>query len=224
MSFARNIRLVVLLHSLKSFLSSLNFSVHVLGLSEAAAASNSARVVGIARAAYLSKKKTVRRPPLTAKMVAALERLVCDAQASAIDRVCAGFFLICVFMRARYSDGLNMGCISVDRVPGAKLEGYLEAGVERSFTAERKTDSLSMVCPLRGITDLDWYDQWDQVRHASGVPSGPGIPLLPARAVSGWALYLRVGCEGFAVHWVLSPCLSGALARIPARPRPCPGA
>ena len=76
---------------LKSFLSSLNFSVHVLGLSEAADASNSARVVGIARAAYLTKKKTVRRPPLTAKMVAALERLVCDSQASAIDRVCAGF-------------------------------------------------------------------------------------------------------------------------------------
>ena len=177
---------------LKSFLSSLNFSVHVLGLSEAADASNSARVVGIARAAYLTKKKTVRRPPLTAKMVAALERLVCDSQASAIDRVCAGFFLICVFMRARYSDGLNMRCISVDRVPGTKLEGYLEAGVERSktsFTAERKTDTLPMVCPLRGITDLDWYDQWDQVRHASGVPSGPGIPLLPARAVSGWALY-----------------------------------
>ena len=205
---------------LKSFLSSLNFSVHVLGLSEAADASNSARVVGIARAAYLTKKKTVRRPPLTAKMVAALERLVCDPQASAIDRVCAGFFLICVFMRARYSDGLNMGCISVDRVPGTKLEGYLEAGVERSktsFTAERKTDTLPMVCPLRGVTDLDWYDQWDQVRHASGVLSGPGIPLLPASAVSGWALYPPKA--GQAAGW-----LQGILSSLgfePVSVRPC---
>ena len=93
---------------LHSFLTTLRFAHYILGLSNALECATSPRVAGVARLMYLSKRKKRQRPPLTAEMVVALEKLTCNAEAPALDRVIAGFFVLLVFSRGRFSDGLNM--------------------------------------------------------------------------------------------------------------------
>eukprot|EP00439_Symbiodinium_sp_Y106_P029348 s6767_g3.t1 len=193
---------------------------------------------------FLTKKKKRQRPALTAKMVAALEKLAADPDASSLDRVIAGFFVLLVYTRGRFSDGLNMQNLraevpdasSLDRViagffvllvytrgrfsdglnmqnlraevPASasanSLAGYVEADVSRTkaaYTLERKTMYLPIVAPRHGVTDHDRFSGFLEARQASCVPSGPGIPLLPARSSSsGWSTVPPTA--GVAASWL----------------------
>ena len=176
---------------LRSFLVSLSFCHHLLGLLGAQEAALSARVVGASRHAYLRKRKKVQKPPLTVAMVADLERFVAEPEGSLEDRVAAGFFLLCVYTRGRYSDCLNLQGLAID-TPDASarpLVGYIEGSVSRcktAYTVERKTQLLPMVAPPHGVTGLDWSTACLRVRREAKVPEGPGLPLLPAPSAGGW--------------------------------------
>ena len=153
---------------LRSFLVSLSFCHHLLGLLGAQEAALSARVVGASRHAYLRKRKKVQKPPLTVAMVADLERFVAEPEGSLEDRVAAGFFLLCVYTRGRYSDCLNLQGLAID-TPDASarpLVGYIEGSVSRcktAYTVERKTQLLPLVAPRHGVTGLDWSTAWLRV-------------------------------------------------------------
>ena len=175
---------------LRSLLVSLAFSWHILGLSGAEDAVTSKRVSGLAHEMFLNKRKTRPRDPLTVDMTKRLEDFVQDPRALARDRVAAGCFLLCLYMRARYSDMLVMENlladeIEFDGVPG----GYIEASVSRSktsYTTERKTRLLPMAAPRLGVGGTDWFKGWQRACIESGVPKGAGIPLLPAPSRRGW--------------------------------------
>ena len=179
---------------LHSFLTTLRFAHYILGLSNALECAARCRVAGVARLMYLSKKKKRQRPPLTVEMVVALETLTCNAEAPALDRVIAGFFVLLVFSRGRFSDGLHMQNLRSEIPASASadsLAGYVEADVARTkaaYTLERKTMFLPIVAPRNGLSGRDWFAGFAEARQASGVPTGPGLPLLPARTTSsGWA-------------------------------------
>ena len=192
---------------LHSFLTTLRFAHYVLGLLGALECASSSRVAGVARLMFLTKKKKRQRPALTAKMVAALEKLAADPDASSLDRVIAGFFVLLVYTRGRFSDGLNMQNLRTE-VPASasanSLAGYVEADVSRTkaaYTLERKTMYLPIVAPRHGVTDHDWFSGFLEARQASCVPSGPGIPLLPARSSSsGWSTVPPTA--GVAASWL----------------------
>ena len=192
---------------LHSFLTTLRFAHYVLGLLGALECASSSRVAGVARLMFLTKKKKRQRPALTAKMVAALEKLAADPDAPSLDRVIAGFFVLLVYTRGRFSDGLNMQNLRAE-VPASasanSLAGYVEADVSRTkaaYTLERKTMYLPIVAPRHGVTDYDWFSGFLEARQASCVPSGPGIPLLPARSSSsGWATVPPTA--GVAASWL----------------------
>ena len=191
---------------LHSFLTTLRFAHYVLGLLGALECASSSRVSGVARLMFLTKKKR-QRPALTAKMVAALEKLVADPEASSLDRVIAGFFVLLVYTRGRFSDGLNMQNLRAEIPASASadsLVGYVEADVSRTkaaYTLERKTMYLPIVAPRHGVTDHDWFSGFLEARQASGVPTGPGIPLLPSRASSsGWSTVPPTA--GVAASWL----------------------
>ena len=176
---------------LRSFLVSLSFCHHMLGLLGAHEAVKSLRVVGVTRRAYLRKKKKVQRPPLTVAMVDDLERFVCEQGGSVQDQIAAGFFLLCVFMRGRYSDCLNLQELVVDSpdLAARPLLGYVEGSVSRcktAYTVERKTQLLPMVAPRQGVSGLDWFSAWLELRKRARVPVGAGVPLLPAPNGEGW--------------------------------------
>ena len=100
---------------LRSFLVSITFSFYVLGLTGGESCFTSARLKGAVKHSYLKKRKREQRDPLTVEQVRKLELLACgDIPGGSSDRLAAWFFLICVYMRARYSDGLNMDGLFVD--------------------------------------------------------------------------------------------------------------
>ncbi|CAE7719294.1 unnamed protein product, partial [Symbiodinium necroappetens] len=120
------------------------------------------------------------------------------------DRIVAGFFLVCVYARARFSDALHMEDLKVDRGSGPRLQGYLETSVSRSktsYTVERKTEYLPMVVPLCGLTGKDWVSEWLTLRTDQEMPSGPGVPLLVMGSKrGGWT---RVPpTASFAAAWL----------------------
>lgn len=89
---------------LRSFLVSLRFTHYLLELSGAEAVIASQRIIGRARNAYLEKRRLLQKDPFTVEMVVAMEEFVCNTRQPARERFVIGCFLICTFMRARFSD------------------------------------------------------------------------------------------------------------------------
>ena len=175
---------------LRSFLVSLTFCNFVLGLTGSDDAIASQRVQGCARESYLMKRKLQQRPPLSVAQVKALEQYVSNMRGTPRDVYAAGCFLLCIYMRARFSDMQHMTDIVVDEVVSeGNVAGYIEAKVTRSksaYTTERKTMFLPMAAPLIGVGGKDWFKQWQQARMLSSVPRGEELPLLPQPAGNGW--------------------------------------
>ena len=175
---------------LRSFLVSLTFCNFILGLTGSDDAIASQRVQGCARESYLMKRKLQQRPPLSVAQVKALEQYVSSMMGTPRDVYAAGCFLLCIYMRARFSDMQHMTDIVVDEVVNeGNTGGYIEAKVTRSksaYTTERKTMFLPMAAPLIGVGGKDWFKQWQQARMLSSVPRGEELPLLPQPAGNGW--------------------------------------
>ena len=176
---------------LRSFVVALCFCGHVLGLIGACDCMNSRRICGLAKQTFLEKKRSNQKSPLTVRMVSALEYFTAGEENLARDRVAAGCFLLCIYLRARYSDMLALSGIRADEVHmDGIVEGYLEATASRSkssYTLERKTTLLPMAGPRRGVSRCDWFKHWQVACIQSGVKHGEGLPLLPAPCRGGWA-------------------------------------
>ena len=177
----------------KALMSALAFCKFVLGVENVSDVLSSGRFGGLARSMFLNKRKRRQKPPLTVDMVKALERLVISEREGDIDRLCAGFFLVCVFLRARYSDAQGLKNLAIDEPEGfaGRLTGYFQGEASRtktSFSLERKTALLPMVGPLFGLTAVPWFKTWLGLREDMGIPEGEDFPLLPSRGLEGgWA-------------------------------------
>ena len=89
---------------------------------------NSRRLCGLAKPNFLEKKRSNQKSPLTVRMVTALEYFTAGEENLARDRVAAGCFLLCIYLRARYCDMLALSGIRADEVHmDGIVEGYLEA-------------------------------------------------------------------------------------------------
>ena len=83
----------------RSFLLSVSFATHILGLIGGAAVCDSKRIDGAVKAHYGQRAKVRQRPPLTVTQVKVLEHVVKNESKSAYDRVMAGYFLMLVYGR-----------------------------------------------------------------------------------------------------------------------------
>ena len=140
--------------------------------------------------AYLKKRRTLQKDPLTVSMVEHLERIVMTDRYMDRDRVAAGCFLMCVFFRARFSDMMNLQDLILDElmVQGSP-QGYIEGRVGRTkaaYTTEMKTRYLPMVAPRFGVTGLDWFNAWREACIRSGKPRVNDVPMPPFLSRSGW--------------------------------------
>eukprot|EP00439_Symbiodinium_sp_Y106_P061024 s4799_g9.t1 len=101
--------------------------------------------------------------------VIVLERCVMDGTAADKDRVAAGFFLVCIYGRLRYSDALHINSVKLDvqRVQG-KVIGFLEATCKRTKTMmslETKTRLLPVAVPIQSVGDTAWVETWLELRE-----------------------------------------------------------
>ena len=120
---------------LQSCLVAMSFAMHVLGLCGVKAVLDSGRVRGVSAEHFKRKRALRQRDPLTVAQVIALEKCVMDADAADKDRMAAGFFLVCVYGRLRYSDAQHINSVKLDtqKVQG-KTVGFLEATCKRTKT------------------------------------------------------------------------------------------
>ena len=197
-----------------SFLRSVAFAHHVMGLHGEVSAILSGRTKGVSTQWFLKKKALNQRAPLSVAQLVKLEETVMDSKVNVEDRVAAGFFAFMVYSRSRYSDALSVSEISLDVVgEGSDAYGFVEASATRvktGTTLEKKTRFLPMAGTVRGVSGLPWALTWMQLREASKVPVGLGRPLLPAPLEKGgwstspltasaagqWMKALVAGCDG----------------------------
>ncbi|CAL1153951.1 unnamed protein product [Cladocopium goreaui] len=175
---------------LRSYLVAVRFSFHVLGVTGGESVLNSKRVEGCAREAFLKKRRTLQKDPLTVAMVEHLERVVMTDRYLDRDKVAAGCFLLCVYFRARFSDMMNLQDLILDEViVDGVAQGYIEGKVGRTksaYTTEMKTRYLPMVAPRYGVTGLDCFTSWREACVRSGKPRGESMPMLPYPTANGW--------------------------------------
>ena len=194
---------------LRSFLSSLGFALHVVGLIGAKRVLDSRRIKGLADKCYLQKKKTRSRLPLSVAELTTLEEIVLGYRGRGIpDRHAAGCFLFMVYARTRFSDMLNVG--RLDFEAGENEEGYIETQVARSktsFSVDRKVRLLPMTAAMHGVTAEPWGSAWKAVLEKTGIPITHGKPLLPGRTPDGWHT-LPLTAEA-ATSWLRSMLQSG---------------
>ena len=176
---------------LRSFISSLAFSYHVVGLSGAKCIVESVRVRGLATKCFLNKRKVLPRRPLFAYEILTLEEIVLGEQRKPLaDRHVAGCFLFMLYARARFSDMMNVTALSLDTVSvQEEVKGFIETQVGRSktsFTVERKTRYLPMSATVNGLAEKPWGVAWKEVIEKNAIEVGPNKPLLPARTRNGW--------------------------------------
>ena len=177
----------------RSFLMSVSFSTHLLGLLGGREVCTSKRIEGAVKVHFERRSKVRQRPPLTAEQVRTLEKVVKNLSKSVYDRVMAGYFLLLVYGRLRFSDGqrisgMRLELVHVDSVP----VGFLECAAERtktSLTLEKKVRHLPIAVPVQSLTQPSWLPIWDRLRAdqglmASGQPGG-NYPVMPSPAVGG---------------------------------------
>eukprot|EP00435_Cladocopium_sp_Y103_P033579 s3354_g8.t1 len=187
----------------RSFITSVAFAKHVLGLLHADEVLDSCRLKGFASLHYTKKRKLVQRPALTVEQISYLERTVMDGNRTLYDRVGAGFFLFMTFGRLRFSDAQSVTQLELEIPVGAK-SGYLEGSAERCKTntsLEKKTRLLPVVVPTRGFVHDEWIIEWMECRARGNLHAGPGVPLLPSPSVNGGWSRVPLSCEA-AGDWL----------------------
>ena len=200
----------------RSLLVSLSFAFHIFGLAGGDMAAKSGRIKGVSDSFYADRRKIVQRPPLTVAQIVALEATVHDPARTSYDRIAAGFFLLLVYGRLRYSDGLQLVDLQLDsREVDGKLTGFLEAQAERtktSVTLERKVRFLPVAIPLESMVEPSWVPTWLELRESAGLQGRSPHPMLPSPQLGGgWApMPLSVGAAG---DWLRSLLKIESVAR-----------
>ena len=216
--------------SFRSLLLSISFAFHILGLMGGEVVLKSGRIKGLSAAHFCNRRKVVQRPPLTVEQVQHLEQIVKDERRTAFDRIAAGYFLLLIFGRLRFSDGLHISSMKLDVITvGTDLEGFLECEAERtktSITLERKTRHLPIAVPILGFSDPSWVLTWLELRDKAGLKCERGTPLmtspmadgswsktpLPVSSAGEWLRALLKVSDGAAVRIATHSCKSTLLS------------
>eukprot|EP00435_Cladocopium_sp_Y103_P057781 s503_g20.t1 len=183
---------------LRSLLLAISFANFHFGLDGADAVLSSGRIRGCSSKHYAEKRKLVQRPPLSQEQVVALERIVLDESRTDVDRIGAGFFLVLVYGRLRFSDAQHVSNLILD-MPNPR-QGFLEGTAGRTKTSvslERKCRFLPIAIPTISLLDDPWIPAWMALRekHFGDARADERFPLLPNPAVGNtWAkMPLSVG-------------------------------
>ncbi|CAE7869934.1 hypothetical protein AK812_SmicGene44293 [Symbiodinium microadriaticum] len=176
----------------RSLLLAISFAFHLLGLEVRGAALLSGRIKGVVQSHYVRRRKAI----------------VHNAKRSKYDRVAAGFFLLLVYGRLRFSDGQRITSMSLDVVQvHGRQSGFLECEAERTKTAltlEKKVRRLPVAVPLQCLGP-PWIPVWLKLRKSEGLAADGDKdiqePILRHPACgSGWTAAMVT--VGYAASWL----------------------
>jgi hypothetical protein len=169
-----------------SFREALNFAAGTIGLIGAAGAAASPRIIGFAHRSMVTKSPSKQACPLKLSHLATLEKVLNQSE-DALDSVFSGHCLLCVNLRARWSDAQFISSFEEDE--GEGLEGFIQANTlhtKTSTTAKKRTTFLPMSGIRHFISDDDWFKRYIEARSKVGLAPPDGkFPLLPVVQSNG---------------------------------------
>ena len=90
-----------------------------------------------------------------------------------IDKFMLGATLFCLYSRSRWSDIQHLDSMWVDRAEhNGEIFGFIETRTVFHKTAtslKKKSIFLPIVCPILGVTAVDWTSAWFAVCDSLGV-------------------------------------------------------
>ena len=195
-----------------SFKESLDFMRGTLGIDGCKLAAESRRLNGICINRSLTKRPRVQAPPLTTKQVSFMGEFVCS-DADMNDRCFVGHCLLCVYTRSRWDD-LQHAC--EPKLDFSDNEGYFELSslvTKTSTNVAKKTSFLPMVCPVPGITDFPWLEEFLKLRKDLKLPDfNKHEPCMPVILTSGlWGKMALSSSQ--AGEWIRLIISTGGVAK-----------
>ena len=131
-----------------------------------------AQIKGRAQRLMLNKREYKPARSLKASEVVAMEQgMVSDMDP--LDKYLLGAALFCLYSRSRWSDIQHLDSVWLDRNEhNGEIFGFVETCTVYHKTAtslRKKRIFLPIVCPILGVTNIDWTSEWFAVWRALGI-------------------------------------------------------
>ena len=121
------------------------------------------QILGRVKRLGVQRSEVQQARPLLCSEVAAMEKFM-QSSKSVGDSYIVGCCLFAIFSRSRWSDMKYMYKIQVDRyIVDKQPFGFVEGTTrfhKTSTSMERKTRYMPLVCPLLGVTGIEWVPLW----------------------------------------------------------------
>ena len=162
-----------------ALMEAIRFGRYVMGIEFKDEVLSDPQIRGRVNRLLVEKSNYTPARALLCSEVASLERFVTSDQDIG-DIYIAGCCLFALFSRCRWSDLRYLDSIIDDRtVTGGELYGFLESSTalhKTSTSAIRKQRHMPIVCPILGVTGLDWTTAWFDSLRAVGLDM-KAVPL-----------------------------------------------
>ena len=164
-----------------SFLEALRFARYVMQIPIHDTLLSDPQLKGRAQRLLLTKDAYCPARPLKAQEVALLERMMLS-KLDTIDLYMLGSVLFAIFSRSRWSDLQHMHRLWLDRNEfEGQFFGFVETETAFHKTAtslKKKMRFIPVVCPIQGITEVDWTPIWlgtfEELKvDRNAIPFGP---------------------------------------------------
>ena len=196
--------------ALMSFIESVNFAVHVLGLPVKSPDEPlvNAFTKGVLDEKSLQRPQRKQARPLKVSEVLFLESLLGDKTVDLFDRYAAGAFLFALYARCRWSDLRKVQDCEFDiGTSESGVVGYLSFQTFSHKTASQVAKHglpLPLIAPVWGLSGPPWALTWRKVAETAQLELGETFrgPVLPAPNASGsWTNRSATSRE--ATNWLL---------------------
>jgi hypothetical protein len=132
-----------------------------------------------------------QRDPLRVVTVAWLERLVADEGEDDGERLTAGSLLWLLFCRSRMADSQHL--MGEPWCSGKYIEGESNRTKTSNYAGSRLKKQI-LVGPAMGVTGVDWFPAWSDLRAAKGMKVSDDQVPMPVQLADGrWSAAAQDG-------------------------------
>ena len=174
-----------------AFLEALRFGRHVMQIPIPDVLRLGPQLKGRAQRLLLTKEGYHPALPLKAQGVATLEKMMLNKM-DVVDKYMLGAVLFTIFSWSRWLDLQFINKFRVDRSEfNGQFFGFLETETAFHKTAtslKKKMRFMPVVCPIRGITDIDWTPIWLEIvsEFQVDMDARPFGPICRAPSTDGF--------------------------------------
>ena len=171
---------------LKGIMEALTFCRYVFNIEQLSTLISSKRCYGVISSGPINRAS--QAAPLRVRDLVKLHDVL-ESSGEVWDRMMAGAALFCTYARARWSDFVHCGKLTLDKFENGSI-AYIDADVEIHKTMHataRRFRFLNLTAPGLGVHGSDWGSQWIMTMESLGIDpfAASGGCLMPAPDAEG---------------------------------------